>query len=616
MIRHAGRAAVLFAAGALFAGSAWAQGDDQSKPVTLTQSVTNPYFVAAELLGSADGSVVQLGSAGGTDDAPRPAVRLTLNNGADRDGGAVNAQIPESNTAQIKFDLVGAVFGQNVGAGTLDLRQPASTGDNTVNALSAEVVEGGSTGDSTVTFMVEATDNITAGHRISFWVPDLRVSPTVIGSTATVPPRPITGVAITAELVEGKGRAVKGTEAGQVPFPKVTGGIDTPMDGAVAAMNNVGNRWVVGSEQVVRISMGSPAAIALNVAEVALNNRKEFATSNANHTPKGSTSATRALGLGTLTVSINRQAAGNVIYTLDPSDPAVEGTGEDAELDPDLAGNIDVVVKGAFKTGDMVLYGSDRTAAKIVDGMAAVQVPIAAAGSSTQFMYVPGGVDDLRPGDISVVAMRNFSRSGNNPGRPVMSMGTIEYADVDVHAFAHGVVRGEGTDSSYLRVRCANETDCTVFLDCHDEDGMNYFQEAGAVDAGKTIVWSSDDVAGVFDDGGWSRGRGACDLMSNGDLEVQHMVRSGHTLVNNSAVVGRSLSLDEEQLDGIDAVLANICSSLPGHLGRDANGGIDEDLSTVADNVSMVAATMCNNRLAGGQVVADDVDANGPLPGF
>jgi len=581
----------------------------------LKQTVTDPYFVATELLGSADGSVIQLSSAGGTGAAPRPAVRLTLQDGSNAGGQVITAVVPSENTAEITFNLVGAVFGQNVGSGTLDLRNVSD--DATASGLVTDVIRGGKEGDSSVTFMVEvtATQGINKNHRISFWVPDLRVSPAIIGTTMPPNPRPVTGVAITASLV---GRsAVKGATPGQVPFPMVTGGLDTPMVGTTAPTNNYLNRWVVGTGQVVGISMGSPVAPP-NVAEVALKNRKVFAISNANYTPMGSTSATRSLRLGTLTVSINSVSSGNTIYTLDPSDPAVEIDGGDRKLDSSLAGNIDVVVKGAFKTNDMVRYGTRRTAAKIADGMAMVKVPItSAASSSTEFMYVPGGVDDLRPGDITVVAMRNFTRSGNNPGRAAMSMGTIKYAGVNVEAYAHGVVKGGGTDISYLRVRCTKATTgCAVFLDCQDQDGKNYFEEAGIIPAGSTIVWSSDDVAGVLG-GGWSKGRGACDLMSDGALDVQHMVRSGQTLVNNSAVVGRSLGLNEGQLNGIDKALADICSSLPGHLGREADAdGADDDLTTVNDNVSAVVETMCNNRLAGGEEVGNDVDANGPAPGL
>ena len=582
MIRHAGRAAALFAVGALFASGAWAQAP------SMAQTVTDPYLVAAELLGSADGTVVKLSGAGGTNAVARPAVRLAVPAGG----------IAGDNTAEITFTLSGAVFGQNVGSATLDLRADAA--DTTADAgLSAEVVSGGATGDGSVTFLVEATANLTAGALISFWVPDLNVTPTAIGTMVTpAGPAPVMGVSIVATSVEK--RAVKDGDNG--PFPMVSGAVDTPEVGAMAAMNNVANRQVLSLGNVVAISMG----MGPNMATVALDNRMVFATSNATYMAEGAKTATKALKVGTLTVSISgggTPAAGTAlvdgqIMTLDPTKPAVDynSTAEttDDELDNSLAGNVDVVIKGAFKTGDMVLFGTPPKAAKVEGGMAAVSVPITVAGSSTDFLYVPGGVDALRPGSISAVAMRNFSLAGNASGMPAMSMGTIEYAGVSVQAYAHGVVRGGGTDSSYVRVRCANATACTVFADCHDQAGMNYFEEAGTIDAGATSVVSSDMIAAVLG-GGWSSGRGACDILSNGRLEVQHMVRSGHTLVNNSAVVGRSLS--EMRLDTIDKALADICSSVDGHGAREAvDGNTDGDLMDSGDSAAIVA-TMCSNAL-------------------
>ena len=598
MIRHAGRAAALFAVGALFAGGAWAQ------PLTMAQTVSDPYLVAAELLGSAEGTVVKLGSAGGTGAAARPAIRLAIPAGG----------VEEDNTAEITFTLTGAVFGQNVGAATLDLRDTLT--DATGNPeLSTEVMSGGSTGDGSVTFLVEATGDIDAGELISFWLPDLRVLPTTIGTNAAG--MPVTGVSVTATAVEK--RAVKGDTTG--PFVPVSGAADTPAVGAMAAMNNLVNRQVIALGNVVGISMGMGA----NEATVALANRMVFADSNATYMAEGARTPTKALKVGTLTVSINgggTPADGSAIvagqiFTLDPTDPAVDynstAVTTDDELDNSLAGNVDVVIKGAFKTDDLLVYGTPPKAAKIADGMAAVSVPITVAGSSTDFVYVPGGVDALRPGNITAVAMRNFSLAGNAAGKPAMSVGTISYAGVSIQAYAHGVVRGGGMDSSHVRVRCANATDCTVFADCHDQDGMNYFEEAGTIDAGATSVVSSDMIAAVLG-GGWSSGRGACDLLSNGSLEVQHMIRAGHTLINNSAVVGRSLS--ENRLKSIDDALADICSSLPGHLGREGDAdGPDDNAATTADNISAVMATMCNNRLAGGAVVADTVDTNGDPEG-
>ena len=564
----------LFAVGALFAGGAWAQG-------TLTQSVANAYLVAEELLGSADGTVIKLSSAATTataGTAAQPAVKLTVG------GQGVEAD----NTAEVTFNLTGAAFGQNVGSSTLDLRN--SDGSSSTG-LATEVISGGATGDASVTFLIEATSTINADQYLAFWVPDLSVTPTTVGLTAAG--KPIMGASISATMKER--RAVKGSGTG--PFAKVMGAEDTITPKA----NNVANRQVVALADVVAITLGANGA-----ATVALNARTAFSDSNATYRPQGSKTVTKALKVGSLAVTINgggtptdgTAAVAGQVFTLDPTKPAVDyndtAVATDDELDNSLAGNVDVVIKGAFKTGDMVVYGATRTPAKISGGMAAVSVPIALGGAATDFIYVPGGVDALRPGNIAAVASLNFSRAGNAAGKPAMSAGVISYAGVGIEAYAHGVVRGGGTDSSYLRVRCANATDCTVFLDCHDQAGMNYFDEAGDVPAGGTAVWSSDAVATVLG-GGWSGGRGACDLLSNGTLEVQHMVRSHGILINNSAVIGRSLS--EMRLDSIDKAIADICSSVVGYKARAGNNG-NNTPDDATDDVSKVAASMCNNYLA------------------
>ena len=583
MIRHAGRALALFAVGALFAGGAWAQ-------TTLTQSVGNAYLVAEELLGSADGTVIKLSSAAETataGSAAQPVVKLTVGTGTTTSGG-----VEQDNTAEVTFNLTGAAFAQNVGSSALDLR---NSGGTAITGLATEVISGGATGDASVTFLIEATQDIGTTNYLAFWVPDLSVTPTTVGLTAAG--KPIMGASISATMKER--RAVKGSDGSNPtgPFPMVMGAEDTITPKA----NNVANRQVVALADVVAITLGANGA-----ATVALNARTAFSDSNATYRPQGSKTVTKALKVGSLAVTINgggtptdgTAAVAGQVFTLDPTKPAVDyndtAVATDDELDNSLAGNVDVVIKGAFKTGDMVVYGATRTPAKISGGMAAVSVPIALGGAATDFIYVPGGVDALRPGNIAAVASLNFSRAGNAAGKPAMSAGVISYAGVGIEAYAHGVVRGGGTDSSYLRVRCANATDCTVFLDCHDQAGMNYFDEAGDVPAGGTAVWSSDAVATVLG-GGWSGGRGACDLLSNGTLEVQHMVRSHGILINNSAVIGRSLS--EMRLDSIDKAIADICSSVVGYKARAGNNG-NNTPDDATDDVSKVAASMCNNYLA------------------
>ena len=605
MIRHAGRATALLAATALFASGAWAQ-----TATHMPQTVADPYLVAEELLGSSEGTVIKLGSAGGTSTAnapkaARPVVRLTVPAGT---------SVVEGNTAEATFALTGAVFGQNVGASALDLR--GSNGTDSADGLLTEVVAGGSIGDGTITFRMQATGNIAAENIISFWVPDLRVTPATIGSMANSAGTgmvPVMGVGIKATVVEKS--AVKGTTAGAGPFLPVVGAEDVSEAPMRAAVNNYMNRQVVSLADVINITLGPSAN---NRAEVDLADRTKFATANDQHTPPGSQVPVAALRVGALQLTVSGGTAPtaddtlptNIVWTLDPARPAVDFNNtmatDDDQLDNAFAGNVDVMVKGAFNAADKVVYGSPHKAAKVAGGMAAVSVPITLLGGTTPFIYVPGGVDPLRPGTITAVAMLNFSAAGNATGKPVTSMGTIAYQGVETHAYVHGVVRPGGIEQSIVRVRCPGAVPCTVFASCYDQDGENYFGEAPAIPAGETAAVDSDAI-GLALNGGWDKGRAACDLMSNADLEVQHMVRTAHGLINNSVVVGRDLA--GERFDSIDKALSDICSSVEGHAGRAGNMG-NNTPDDATDDVSMIAATMCRNVNA--EAVADTVDANNP----
>ena len=223
---------------------------------------------------------------------------------------------------------------------------------------------------------------------------------------------------------------------------------------------------------------------------------------------------------------------------------------------------------------------------------------------------MPGGVDVLKPGAFIAGAAYLFNdrRNANTPILP-MSQGEIKYAGVEVEGYAYGVVKGGGSDTSYVRVTCEHTMDCLVFGDCAGADGTEYFSAAPPIPAGETVAWSSDEIAAVLG-GGWTEGRGRCDLHSTGQLSVQHMVRSGHTLVNNSTVVGRGLDESrDDRLATIDMVVDNICESVVGHYGRmgDADGP-DDNAATLTDNISAHDATPCKNALA--RAIADNVDTN------
>ena len=221
--------------------------------------------------------------------------------------------------------------------------------------------------------------------------------------------------------------------------------------------------------------------------------------------------------------------------------------------------------------------------------------------------YVPGGVDVLKPGTFMAGAAYLFNdRRNANAPIPSMSQGEIKYAGVEVEGYAYGIVKGDGMDTSYVRVTCEDTMDCLIFGDCTGADGTEYFSAAPPVSAGETVAWSSDDIAAVLG-GGWTKGRGRCDLHSTGQLSVQHMIRSHDLLINSSTVVGRGLDESrDDKLDTIEMVVDNICASVVGHEGRMAVTTPDD--GDLTNEVSGHDATPCKSVLA--RVIPATLDTN------
>ena len=74
-----------------------------------------------------------------------------------------------------------------------------------------------------------------------------------------------------------------------------------------------------------------------------------------------------------------------------------------------------------------------------------------------------------------------------------------------------------------------------MFASCRDQSGASHFGELGVVAAGGLEVYDSGEIGEALN-GGWETGRGRCDLLSDGVLEVQNMLNQGSANVNNSLV--------------------------------------------------------------------------------
>ena len=570
MIRQTVRSAALVAAGLLLANVAWGQGPVLRQVVAPTGV---PVTVASEYFGG-EARTVQLSKFDLAVDAgvQSPFVGLNLDNGP----------ITAGNVAEITFTLAGATLSGPASPADLSRRDDNCGGDAGTD-LTVSLAGGGARGDSSVTFRVEVASGQTLGNNesICYRIPSLDATLTTVSPPGAAVP--VRGVTVTASKI------TQGASSG-TPFPTVINGADydhdkdstTPAIPGPITLNKI---FTVSDAVVTGLGTGDTGLV--DVAD-----RTKIAKGGTKDPSVVGTGGTMGLRVGTLSVTL---AAANTLWKLSggtsPDDAANPHPGKlQGALDPSLSGSIKLSVGGRFQSGDVVIVSSDdaATALRATPSGQTADVTVPIETGVRHIVYVPGGVDALKPGTFAAGGMREFNdRRNNDAAIQPMSYGTIKYDGVEIEGYAYGVVRGGGTDASYLRVTCEHTKACQVFLDCRDMDGNDYFDAAPSIPAGDTKAWSSDAIAGVLG-GGWASGRGRCDLHSNGELSVQHMVRAGHVLVNNSAVVGRSLdertAATNSAVAAVKAVVDSICRSV-----GDESTGTDRDTTTSATGTQLTA---------------------------
>lgn len=562
MTRHVRRASALFLASALFAAGAWGQS-------TVLRQWATSISVASEYFGTVDGREVGRDVKGET---TAPMVILTVHDSAaDGTGGG---SIGAGNIARLTYTLKGATFAETVSASNLT----GVLGNTTTRLpLETEIVSGGSEGDSSVTIEVEVTgtaaitgdtdvDNnrmVSATDadipKIMFEVPMLQATGAVLSSDPNTGAPTAVGVAVTTSIAVRRAR--------DNPFPGVIQGADadgTPTsdtDPTITAAGEKIDKVAVAQSQVYNTALpglafawASPFA---NMEEVDVMNRKVIIALGAmarDPSVKDPNTVAPALRIGTINVAapatVPRDLGGEdpAVITTDNADPPAALAEEDYEVGDGLNGDAVVTVAGPYQTGDKIYLG---TKAMSIDGgvaMGSVDIETLLQSTGMDVIYVPGGVDDLKPSSFVGAAKLDFDddeNSSNANAGPRLtrgtSSGTLAYKDFSNQGYAYGVVRGGGMEQSQVRVTCEASYPCVIFADCTDQGGMGYFGGPVQIGAGETEVVSSDTIAAALG-GGWSSGRGRCEMVSNGRLSVQHMVRSGSALINNSLVVNRAVA--------------------------------------------------------------------------
>ena len=531
MIEQKMRSALLLFAGLALASGAWGQ------TTIITQSMGGNLRLASEYFGTPDGREVRFVLPDVSDFASaatsQPYIALAI---TDDDAQSGTGELGTNNTTMITFTLRGATFASSAGGTNLRYFEGASLGSK----ITVSVDSGGNRGDSSVTYEVETTDVIAVGDNpaLYFFPPHLQVTPILLNPAETNPLAQIMGVTVTASI---DGRDARSSSN---PFPRSVRGSGTDRSTGASIVNPLPDGEILRLIPALSASLGTPGAV--NVANVNIMNRKALADGVAIRMAGQQRETTYGLMVGNLSITLTPE--GDSPRVLRDADVTNDG----GTLDSSLSGTADVTVSGPFQQGDKVYLGEDRTSETSKDfEMAAdgrsmtVSVPIETM-AGTNVVYVPGGVMDLIPGVFRASLALDFNDARNASRVVGASSGTVQYAGITTQAYAHGVSRAnDAAVTSFLRLTCAGvtppATGCNVFLNCSSEDGAPYFGDltgADLIPSGGTGAYSSGSIATALG-GGWRQGAGRCDIMSNGTLEVQHMIRtSGNALHNNSVVIG------------------------------------------------------------------------------
>ena len=548
MIEQKMRLALPLLAGLLLSAGAWGQ------TVKLEQSVDYRLNVASEFFGDPDGrAVTTYDTSPNNDPTPVPtnkwaAIRIAIKGDPTADTGMLG----EGNKASLTFVLTGATFNGAVTANSLKLRRGTATAElpNIVKTITA----GGADGDDRVTFELSVTSTLDLAtapasdeEHLLFEVPGLTVKPTALTQGAT----PVTGVRVDANI-----RPISSTSNA---FPRLVLSA-TPDTGATPGTKSLGDARVISLHSALGASLG-----AGGIAQVAIDNLKAIASGT--EVNMGGGAKPLGLTVGSLIVALADPTGVGSVAPLDFNGAAANQSNllnlaanartrttvsEVETLNADLQGRLSVVVSGPFQEGDRVFLGADQSGSSgRVFGESgearSTDVVLRSSMPGTPVVYVPGGVEDLRPGmfnaSLSLLPYNPANLSGPVAGAAGSSRGEIRYKDITTQAYAYGVVRGGGIENSYIRVGCltpgtpaATAASCNVYMACFAQDGTSYFGSFGAIGNNATRVINSREIHDTFDPG-WTTGRGRCDLMSNGKLEVQHMVRTSGGQVNNSLVI-------------------------------------------------------------------------------
>ena len=540
---------------------------------TFVQHAGDASTYAAEIFGDGSAEIkVMYPTAAGATSPMHPSISLIFDSDAsvnvDHDGdsstdaltaagGAASAVVPENSEGTVTFELHGAVFGDQVVLADLTT---TSTGGTTVISLE----DGGNAGEASVTYRIDGA--IADGDTFTFTLPRLKgITPGSVKVTSS-----------TVAMAGGPG------------FP--TGSVDTyacvdagTSSGLVAAGGLVGVKLNADNTITGAVAQEQrPAATATATAKLC----KDIPTTAADEAAQGKTVLMTKSAVGLKTVSpADPKMPQSVAIDLDNRTmlAPVGGKARDMAkiiglmlttdgsvlqsdgkpIAAELSGDVTVTVTGTrelFGADDAVIVKSgesaiERTSTKelSIDGTtgqfvgSALPVIFSKPTQHIDIYYMPGGKDDIaHDSEIKVDVGVDFARDTAKDEKAQSAMTVLGFAGVSGELKAYAIPfdgNGKG-DMANVRIRCEDgvpnadgHSQCRVFLECWDDDGMRSFGESDPIAEGALNVLNSMEIEedAMISDAGT---RHSCRILATGSPSVQTLVRDGSsgTLVNNSFV--------------------------------------------------------------------------------
>lgn len=446
---------------------------------------------------------------------------LRLSANYDNSGGA-NRGIPAGRIMNVTFTLLdGVQFAENVGplayseAGSA-LQASISQADST----------GGERGDSSVTYVVKSEALLDDAVSVfTFTLPKL-MNLGVLGGTAVSGREPTAKVSVVVEPAGNRFQSGNNFAA----FPP-----------ASSSSNNDNVRSFARSTLRYPLTVTPTAQQSVNIN---INDRTAFVVPDDNvETVSGSdfgSAGRSALEIATLEIDVaNANRADNT-----------------AAFQASSGDMMNITVTGPFGTGDILFLsrdttystsGANRDVVLTVTGRTATSTATltsVADGNVRTLYLVPAADRTLSRGLYRTTFEADFSEDSMRDTTAQSEVVRLEYSNLTVQGYAYAMPNPGVSDVSNLRLRCESSGNCAVFLDCYDQNGRSIggFPEMTVMARATTVLNTKSTVDGtslarLLGVETWA-GRLSCEILSNANVGVQVLTRSGGTLVNNTYISG------------------------------------------------------------------------------